>query len=125
MNDTIIEAAVEKGLPRSRAEIEAQMVTLLRQVGNLEERNAALEHGIDAISAQCGWRQAGACFLNCPGRAFCNVKGLQGVCLVPSPQPKSPLTPLCKGGEGEGDEEALRALEDFRDKDKEGREAVG
>ena len=79
MNDTIIAAAVEKGLPRSRTEIEVQMVTLLRQVGNLEERNAALENGIEAVSAMCFWRTKRLCLQDCPGRTFCDTKGLTGI----------------------------------------------
>jgi hypothetical protein len=74
---TILEEAVARGVKiTGPGGAEAQILKLLRQVGQLEERNAALENGIKAISARCYWRRMGYCDLSCPGRVFCDVTGL-------------------------------------------------
>lgn len=98
--NTILEEAVALAVPFLDAEAaNKQIIALLRQVGKLEieaaalaeglklaqgqvsslrERNAALEVAIEAISAVCYWRAMGYCWLECPGRAFCDVAGLIG-----------------------------------------------
>lgn len=117
---TILEAVVDRGAAQLGAEeAREQILILLRQVGQLEmesaarlealrlagekinglaERNAALEIGIKIISGQCSWRVYRQCDLACGGRAFCDAEGLT----VFGNSPKSPLTPLYQGGEGEG-----------------------
>ena len=128
---SILEAAVSRGYEPEEAQ--AQILALLRQVGQLEieaaarleavklarrqaaalaERNAALEDGLQVVSGRCGWRQRSCCDLECSGRAFCDVTGLYGIRFpraddprgkyIISPPRKSPLAPLCKGGEAEG-----------------------
>jgi len=113
--ESILEAAVGRGYEPEAAQ--AQILALLRQVGQLEgdmafankavkdfqqeiialaERNAALENGIKAVSARCYWREMGSCDLACGGRAFCDAGGLAVFAVR---EAKSPLTPLCKGGE--------------------------
>jgi len=95
---TILEEAVARAVPFLDAEsANKQILTLLRQVGELEieaaaqveglkltrgqvstlaDRNAALENAIKAISAVCYWRAMGYCYLDCGGRTFCDVTGL-------------------------------------------------
>lgn len=96
--ETILAAAVAQGLEllpfdeanRLLIELHQQMgelecanaalkeaVTILKsQKKALKSRNAALEDGIKAISAKCCWRNVEACFVNCPGRSFCDTAGL-------------------------------------------------
>jgi hypothetical protein len=75
--ETILDAAVAKGMLYLDAEsANREVARLLRQVGDLESRNVALENGIAAVSRMCGWRQTGACWLTCEGRGFCDTKGL-------------------------------------------------
>lgn len=45
-------------------------------LGQLRERCAALERGIKAIQENCKWRAFGLCDLDCNGRQFCDVRGL-------------------------------------------------
>jgi len=78
MNETILTAAVERGLFGLTDEAGEQIMKLLRQVGQLEERNASLESGLKAVSARCFWRSMGYCDLACPGRTFCDAGGLRG-----------------------------------------------
>ena len=94
---SILEAAVSRGYEPEEAQ--AQILALLRQVGQLEieaaarleavklarrqaealaARNAALEIGLKAVSAKCFWRVQRRCDLTCSGQAFCNVEGLAG-----------------------------------------------
>ncbi len=51
------------------------------RIAALTSRNAALEDAIKAISAQCVWRTTKVCDVDCGGRAFCEVEGLNPVCL--------------------------------------------
>lgn len=83
----LLEEVVARGVEAMGPEATAaQMLALLRQVGELEnslaavkERNADLENGIKAISAKCYWRSMGYCDLACPGRVFCDVYELCGI----------------------------------------------
>jgi hypothetical protein len=74
--ETILQAAVKKGLPGVTDEIREQVIKLLCQVGQLESGNAALETGLKAVSSRCYWRNMGYCDLGCSGRVFCDVNGL-------------------------------------------------
>jgi hypothetical protein len=77
MSKTLLEEVVERAVPFMDAETaNEEILKLLRQVGQLESRNAALEMGIKAISRNCAFRDQGYCDLNCYGRAFCDTEGL-------------------------------------------------
>jgi hypothetical protein len=78
MSKTLLEEVVDRGVPFMDAETaNEEILKLLRQVGQLESRNAALENGIKAISLECGWRVKGYCDLSCEGRGFCDTSGLR------------------------------------------------
>jgi hypothetical protein len=77
-NRTIIEEAVRLGLTLMDMETaNRELLKLIVQVGGLENRNAALELGLAAVSRNCHWRGVGQCNLACEGRAFCNTNGLR------------------------------------------------
>jgi hypothetical protein len=85
--ENIIEQAVRAATPFMTAEeANEEIIRLLQQVGRLErseatlkERNAHMENGLKAASAQCAWRQLGYCNLHCGGRVFCKADDLEAV----------------------------------------------
>lgn len=50
-------------------------------VEQLRERCSALERGLKAVQGNCKWREAQLCDLDCPGRSFCDVTGLNAMYL--------------------------------------------
>lgn len=54
---------------------------LKKRNATLARRNASLEDAIKTISSKCVWRECKCCDVNCRGRTYCEVQGLNPISL--------------------------------------------